>query len=190
MVLLGGGLEVAGGLGLGCMSVSGQYDNGVPMAERDATAFFRGVYAAGCRHFDTAEAYHSAPEHGVWNEQQLGKFFATVPRDSFTVGTKFHLGYHEDKCNCTTVRAALAASLARLGLDYVDIYYAHRTPGRAFATEFTKVCAQLQAEGLIRHIGLSEVAPADLRAACADAKFVRVLRARRTRRTRRRRDKA
>jgi aryl-alcohol dehydrogenase-like predicted oxidoreductase len=74
MVLLGGTLREASGLGLGCMSVSGQYDNGVPLPEEEATAFFRGVYDAGCTHFDTAEAYRSAPELGVFNEAQLGKY--------------------------------------------------------------------------------------------------------------------
>jgi len=48
-VSLGGVLEDELGVGLGCMSVSGQYDNGVPMPEADATAFFKGVYDAGCR---------------------------------------------------------------------------------------------------------------------------------------------
>lgn len=166
MVLLGGTLREASGLGLGCMSVSGQYDNGVPLPEEEATAFFRGVYDAGCTHFDTAEAYRSAPELGVFNEAQLGAFFATVPRDTFTVGTKFHPGFHEAH-DYDTVKATLLEQLGRLGLDYIDLYYCHRTPSTEFAVEFVTVCKTLQEEGLIKNIGLSECSAADLRAACA-----------------------
>jgi aryl-alcohol dehydrogenase-like predicted oxidoreductase len=144
MVLLGNTLEVPDGLGLGCMSVSGQYDNGVPLPEEQATAFFRGCYEAGCRHFDTAEAYRSKPELGVFNEGQLGAFFATVPRDSFTVGTKFHPGFHGGASDYATIRGALLASLQRLGLEYVDLYYAHRTPSTSFAVEFTTHAARLR----------------------------------------------
>ncbi len=168
MVVLGGTLEEASGLGLGCMSVSGQYDNGVPLAEDEATAFFRGVYDAGCRHFDTAEAYRSAPELGVFNEAQLGKFFATVPRDTFTVGTKFHPGFHEDH-DYATIKATVLEQLGRLGLEYIDLYYCHRTPSTEFAAEFAASCAKLRDEGLIKNIGLSECSAAALRAACAVA---------------------
>ena len=76
--------EERSGIGLGCMSVSGQYDNGVPLAEHQATVFFKGVYEAGCRHFDTAEVYKSgslkniASAQGdastVYNEAQLGRY--------------------------------------------------------------------------------------------------------------------
>ena len=66
------------------------------MAEAAATALFKGVYDAGCRHFDTAEVYRSfktigeAPtDETVYNESQLGAFFKTVPRESFTVASKF-----------------------------------------------------------------------------------------------------
>lgn len=166
MVVLGGTLVEESGLGLGCMSVSGQYDNGVPLPADEATAFFRGVYDAGCRHFDTAEAYRSAPELGVFNEVQLGKFFATVPRDTFTVGTKFHPGFHKDH-DYVTIKATVLEQLGRLGLEYIDLYYCHRTPSTGFAVEFVSACAKLVDEGLIKNVGLSECSVAALRAACA-----------------------
>ena len=140
----------------------------MPLPEDEATAFFKGVYDAGCRHFDTAEAYRSSKEHGVYNEVQLGRFFATVPRDSFTVGTKFHPSFH-DTHDYETVKATCLEQLERLGLDYIDLYYAHRTPDAQFAAEFTEACAKLKEEGLIKNIGLSECSAADLRAACAVA---------------------
>ena len=140
----------------------------MPLPEDEATAFFKGVYDAGCRHFDTAEAYRSSKEHGVFNEVQLGRFFATVPRDSFTVGTKFHPSFH-DTHDYETVKATCLEQLERLGLDYIDLYYAHRTPDAQFAAEFAGACAKLKEEGLIKNIGLSECSAADLRAACAVA---------------------
>jgi len=170
MVVLGGKLEEASGLGLGCMSVSGQYDNGVPLPADEATAFFRGVYEAGCTHFDTAEAYRSAPKYGIFNESQLGKFLATVPRDTFTVGTKYSkvlAGLRESYIDYDKVKATVLEQLGRLGLNYIDIYYCHRTPSTEFAVQFATVCAKLKEEGLIRNIGLSECSAADLRAACA-----------------------
>ena len=85
-----------------------QYDNGVPLAADAALRLFQGVFNAGCTHFDTgtvplslygfplsvhaaAEVYHSGPfgkppgKDAVFNESQLGAFFATIPRGSFTV---------------------------------------------------------------------------------------------------------
>ena len=53
--------EEQSGVGMSCMSVSGQYDNGVPLSADESFALFRGVYDAGCRHFDTAEVYKSGP---------------------------------------------------------------------------------------------------------------------------------
>lgn len=168
MVLLGSSLQEASGLGLGCMSVSGQYDDGVPLSEDEATAFFTGVWQAGCRHYDTAEAYRSGREYGVFNESQLGTFFKTVPRDSFTVGTKFHPGFHPD-FTYETIKATCLEQLDRLGLDYIDLYYCHRTPDAEFAAAFAGACAKLKEEGLIKNIGLSECSAADLRAAHAVA---------------------
>jgi aryl-alcohol dehydrogenase-like predicted oxidoreductase len=179
MVVLGGVLEEKSNIGLGCMSVSGQYDNGVPVPEADATALFKGMYDGGCRHFDTAEVYQSwdaelrdegkpTPEHLItYNEAQLGKFFATVPRDTFTVGTKFQPLAHDGKCDYETVKAALVASLGRLGLESVDLYYSHRVLSEEQGVEFVTSCAKLKSEGLLKNIGLSEVSAAWLAAAHA-----------------------
>ena len=172
MVVLGGVLEERSGLGLGCMSVSGQYDNGVPLPPDEALRFFRGVHKAGCRHFDTAEVYKSGPfslggvtADTVFNETQLGSFFATVPRDSFTVATKYMPSLREGRSDYAAVKGALVDSLGRLGLDYVDVYYSHRVVSRDQAVEFTQSVQRLVEEGLVRSIGLSEVSAAWLRAA-------------------------
>jgi aryl-alcohol dehydrogenase-like predicted oxidoreductase len=143
------------------------------MPEPEATALFKGVYDAGCRHFDTAEVYRSfktigeAPtDETVYNESQLGAFFKTVPRDSFTVASKF-MPIGKPDCSYETVKRALEASLARLGLDFVDLYYSHRVLSREQGIEFATACKRLKEEGLLRNVGLSEVSAADLRAAHA-----------------------
>lgn len=160
-------------MGLGCMSVSGQYSNGVPLPQAEATSFFRGVYDAGCRSFDTAEVYKSGPLSApatpstVFNETQLGKFFATVPRESFTVATKYMPLLRGGKCDYESVRLALLASLKRLGLEYVDLYYSHVVLTREAGIEFMASAKRLVEEGLLRHVGLSEVSAAWLREAHA-----------------------
>lgn len=171
-------MEEKSGLGLGCMSVSGQYDNGVPLSPDAAVHLFKGVYDAGCRHFDTAEVYRggsgsqaSTPGSNaetVYNESQLGKFFSTVSRDSFTIGTKYAPWEHGGKADYATVKSALLASLKRLGLSFVDLYYTHRVMSREYAIEFTQSVRKLVEEGLVRNIGLSEVSAAWLRAAHAE----------------------
>ena len=132
------------------------------------------------RHFDTAEVYKSGalafggktaeapPGPIVYNESQLGKFFSTVPRDSFTVATKF-MPLGKPDSSYETVKAALTASLERLGLEYVDLYYSHRVLSREQGIEYVTAARRLQEEGLIKHIGLSEVSALDLRAAHAVA---------------------
>merc|ERR1719265_1403631 len=87
--------------GFGCMGITALY--GPPMPDDAAQALLQGVYDSGCRHFDTAEMYRSgdpyAPDENTkYNEEILGKFFATVPRESFTVGTKYDPGLHADNC--------------------------------------------------------------------------------------------
>ena len=152
------------------------------------------------RHFDTAEVYKSGalafggktaeapPGPIVYNESQLGKFFATVrsqrwprlttskrltvlvqvPRDSFTVASKF-MPLGKPDSSYETVKAALTASLERLGLEYVDLYYSHRVLSREQGIEYATAARRLPEEGLIKHIGLSEVSALDLRAAHAVA---------------------
>jgi aryl-alcohol dehydrogenase-like predicted oxidoreductase len=115
----------------------------------------KGVYDTGCRHFDTAEIYAAGDKY---NEAILGEFFQTVPRDSFSVATKYYP--KEDNAHVysyDTVKSCLLASLKRLKLDYVDLYYAHRVLTLEGGKTFAKAAQRLKEEGLIREIGLSEV---------------------------------
>lgn len=139
------------GLGFGCMGVTSFY--GDPMPVDKAMELFQTVYDAGCRHYDTAEVY-TAPGD-IYNEKVLGQFLATVPRDSYSVATKYFPMTND--YTYETVKPRLEASLSRLGLDYVDLYYAHRVTSLEGGLEFCRTGKRLQEEGLIKEIGLSEV---------------------------------
>jgi aryl-alcohol dehydrogenase-like predicted oxidoreductase len=141
------------GLGFGCMGITAFY--GATMPDADALVLLKGVYDTGCRHFDTAEIYAAGDKY---NEAILGEFFQTVPRDSFSVATKYYP--KEDSAHVysyDTVKSCLLASLKRLKLDYVDLYYAHRVFTLEGGKTFAKAAQRLKEEGLIREIGLSEV---------------------------------
>lgn len=141
------------GLGFGCMGITAFY--GASLPDDKAMELLKAVYDAGCRHFDTAEAYATKEKH---NENVLGQFFQTVPRDSFTVATKFW-PKDDGVYDYETVKKSLSASLKRLQLDYVDLYYAHRVISLKGAMEFGRTAKRLQEEGLIKEVGLSEVSP-------------------------------
>lgn len=87
-----------------------------------------------------------------------------MPRDSFTVATKLRpmAGNSYD-----VVKKALTASLERLGLDYVDIYYSHRNDSLEGVLEFAASAKKLKEEGLCREVGFSEIPPAWLEQAHA-----------------------
>eukprot|EP00586_Coscinodiscus_wailesii_P006755 CAMPEP_0172482238 /NCGR_PEP_ID=MMETSP1066-20121228/8507_1 /TAXON_ID=671091 /ORGANISM="Coscinodiscus wailesii, Strain CCMP2513" /LENGTH=361 /DNA_ID=CAMNT_0013245195 /DNA_START=114 /DNA_END=1199 /DNA_ORIENTATION=- len=154
------------GLGFGCMSITAFY--GDPIPDEDAIALLKAVYDSGCRHFDTAEVYKTGNpfQHcssDEYNETILGSFLRTVPRESFTVATKYLPLIHDNKCDYDTVKQFLTDSLARLGLDYADIYYSHRVPSLPAAVEFARTAQKLIAEGRIKSYGYSEICPRWLR---------------------------
>ena len=145
------------GLGFGCMGITAFYGDAMP--DEDAKALLKAVYDTGCRHFDTAEIYATKEKY---NEDVLGDFFQTVPRDSFTVATKY---WPQDggKYDYDRVKKALQASLKRLKMDYVDLYYAHRVMSLDGGLEFAETAKRLKEEGLIKEVGLSEVSGTWLR---------------------------
>ncbi|KAL3918002.1 MAG: hypothetical protein SGARI_007575, partial [Bacillariaceae sp.] len=143
----------SGGVGYGCMGITSFY--GAALEDEASMALLKTVYDSGCRHFDTAEAYRNEdPEKH--NEKVLGRFLKTVPRDSYSIATKYFPEeakyYDYDR-----VKAHLTASLERLQLDYVDLYYSHRVTSVEGGMEFAKAAKKLKEEGLIKEVGLSEV---------------------------------
>lgn len=166
-VVLGSQGLTSSKIGFGCMGITAFY--GPPMPDDDAVALMKGVYDAGCTHFDTAEIYCTNPgPDQQFNETVVGKFVNTVPRDSVTVATKFNPFLYGGNTDEETVRASFSASAARLGLEYVDLYYCHRMPPTMKGLkEFMESAKKLHAEGKIKAVGLSEVSPAWLREAHA-----------------------
>lgn len=140
------------GVGYGCMGITSFY--GAAMEENDAMTLLKTVYDNGCRHFDTAELYGNEDPNNH-NEKVLGRFLQTVPRDTYSVGTKYWP--ENGTYDYDTVKAHLVRSLERLQLDYVDLYYAHRVTSLEGGKEFAKAANKLKEEGLIKAVGLSEV---------------------------------
>ena len=124
------------------------------------------------KHFDTAEIYKTGNpfadvDGDLYNEAVLSRVLSSAPRDSFTIATKYMPGKWGGKCDYDSVKSALQSSLARLKLDFVDVYYCHRITSEDGAVSFTASCARLIAEGLMKHVGLSEVCGSWLRSAHA-----------------------
>lgn len=151
-------------MGLGCMGMSefyGPHDDAVSMQ------VLHRAMDLGITFLDTADMY--GPFH---NEELLGRFLkeCTVPVD---IATKFGIvrkpgEYARTIDNSASyARAACEASLRRLGIDCIDLYYVHRVDKTKPIEEVMLALSELVREGKIRHIGLCEVSAATLRRAHA-----------------------
>jgi len=164
------GLELSP-MGFGCMGITAFY--GPPMEDSAALALLQRALDLGYTHFDTAEVYTGKRDHGSdkveYNEVILGEFLRSKPRESYTVATKFFPPLSDTlSVEPEEVKARFAASLERLGLDYVDIYYLHRMPPTVEELEgWMAVAKSLVETAKVRYIGLSEVSASWLRRAHA-----------------------
>jgi aryl-alcohol dehydrogenase-like predicted oxidoreductase len=159
---LGRDLEVSA-LGLGCMGISWAY--GDPMAEADAVALLRGAVERGISFFDTAEFYGP-----FTNEIVVGKALAPV-RDQVVIATKFGFNIGVDhKAGGNTVpggtnsrpehiREVADASLKRLGVETIDLFYQHRVDPAVPIEDVAGAVGELIAAGKVKHFGLSEAGP-------------------------------
>jgi aryl-alcohol dehydrogenase-like predicted oxidoreductase len=160
--MLGQGLEVSE-QGLGCMGMSAWY--GTTDAE-ESTAAIRRALDLGIYFFDTADVYGFGA-----NEELVGRALAGR-RDEAVIATKFGNAWEDDGSRRIDgrpeyVRAALDRSLARLNVDYVDLYYQHRVDRTVPIEETVGAMSELVAAGKVRHLGLSEASPETIRRAHA-----------------------
>ena len=161
---LGQGLEVSE-QGLGCMGMSAWYGE---IDTEESVATIHRALDLGLTFLDTADVYGA--QFGE-NEQLVGRAIANR-RDEVILATKFANVVHEDGTRGVSgrpeyVRAAIEASLARLNVDYVDLYYQHRVDKTVPIEETVGAMAELVAAGKVRHLGLSEASPDTIRRAHA-----------------------
>jgi aryl-alcohol dehydrogenase-like predicted oxidoreductase len=155
------GLRVSA-IGLGCMGMSEFYG---PRDEAQSLATLRHALDSGVFFWDTADIYGPAT-----NERLVGRALAGV-RDRVVLATKF--GIVRDNADEFVgvngrpeyVREACDASLKRLGVAHIDLYYQHRVDPTTPIEETVGAMARLVEQGKVRHLGLSEASADTLRRA-------------------------
>src|SRR5438552_3199128 len=149
-------------LGLGCMGMSFAYG---PANDDESLRVLHRYLELGGNFLDTAEIYGPYK-----NEELLGRFLREIPRDKVVVATKFGFRVAPDGSrgldgSPQNVRRACDASLKRLGIDTIDLFYQHRVDPNVPIEETVGAMAELVAVGKVRTLGLSEAGPETLRRA-------------------------
>lgn len=159
-----GGLRVSA-LGLGCMGMSEFYGS---RDDAESIATIHAALDAGVTLIDTADVY------GPFTNEELVGRAIRGRREQLVLATKF--GIVRDPSNPASrgvngrpdyVRAACEASLKRLGVEAIDLYYQHRVDPTTPIEETVGAMAELVRQGKVRHLGLSEAGPQTLRRAVA-----------------------
>jgi aryl-alcohol dehydrogenase-like predicted oxidoreductase len=145
-------LEVSA-IGFGCMGLNFSY--GHALSEADGIKLIRDAVARGENFFDTAEVYGP-----YTNEVMVGKALAPV-RDDVVIATKF--GFHIEGGKMSglnsrpeQIRAVADASLKRLGIEVIDLFYQHRVDPAVPIEDVAGTVKDLIAQGKVKHFGLSE----------------------------------
>src|SRR5690242_18386827 len=162
--ILGQGLRVSA-IGLGAMGMSQSY--GPNPGDRDAMiGVLRGAVERGITFFDTAESY--GPHV---NEELVGEALAPL-RDQVVIATKFGWRIEDGRpvgldSRPEQIRRVAEASLRRLRVDTIDLFYQHRVDPDVPIEDVAGAVAELVRAGKVRHFGLSEAAAATIRRAHA-----------------------
>lgn len=147
--------------GLGAMGMSAFYGT---RDEAEAIATLNRAVDLGVTHIDTAEAY------GPYENEKLIAKALGARRDEITIATKFALDFENGAVmdgSPAHVRRAVERSLRHLEVDVIDLYYLHRVDPDVPIEETVGAMAELVTAGKVRHLGLSEAAPATIRRAHA-----------------------
>jgi aryl-alcohol dehydrogenase-like predicted oxidoreductase len=157
----------AGAIALGCMGLSEFYE---PVPEREAIAVVHRALELGMTLIDTSDMYALGE-----NERLVGRALRGH-RDGAVVATKAGIvrragepAFRAVDASPQYLRAACDASLARLGVDHLDLYYLHRADPRVPVEESIGAMADLVDAGKVRHLGVSELDAAMLRRVAATA---------------------
>jgi aryl-alcohol dehydrogenase-like predicted oxidoreductase len=158
-----GNLEVSE-LGLGCMGLSFGY--GPPVDPQAVIALIRAAVDRGVTFFDTAEVYGPYS-----NEELVGEALAPV-RERVVIATKFGFRIENGKqagldSRPDHIKAVAAASLKRLKVDVIDLFYQHRVDPEVPIEDVAGAVKDLIKEGKVRHFGLSEAGVQTIRRAHA-----------------------
>ena len=145
-------------IALGCMGLAGTWNPAEvgPEHKRKAIAAFEAALEAGITFYDHADIYGSTACESIFKE-----CLAAVPgsREKIFIATKVGIrsGYYDHSAEY--VRSSLRGSLARMGIDYADLYQLHRPDPLTHPAETAAVLDDMVAEGLIKTVGISNYYP-------------------------------
>ncbi len=157
------GLEVSA-IGFGCMGLNFSY--GHALSDAESVALIRQAVERGETFFDTAEVYGP-----YTNEEIVGRALGPV-RDQVVIATKFGFDIVDGKMagmnsRPEQIKAVADASLKRLGVEQIDLFYQHRVDPDVPIEDVAGAVKELIAQGKVKHFGLSEPSAATVRKAHA-----------------------